>query len=123
MVMAINEKKRLYTISGKAFDIIGATRNYSDIDGDPVNLTIVPAKVDGKPIGRFPKIERTIFSGPATIVFWDDGAKTVAKCSPEDKFSKKKGIKVCVMKRMFENNFTAMSEAIDSALANAEVQR
>jgi len=27
-----------------------------------------------------PKVERVIFNGPATIVFWDDGEKTVVKC-------------------------------------------
>lgn len=26
------------------------------------------------------KVERVIFNGPATIVFWDDGEKTVVKC-------------------------------------------
>lgn len=32
-----------------------------------------------------PKVERVIFNGPATIVFWDDGEKTVVKCRECDK--------------------------------------
>ena len=28
-----------------------------------------------------PKVTRVIFNGPATILFWDDGEKTVVKCS------------------------------------------
>lgn len=28
-----------------------------------------------------PKVTRVIFNGPATVVFWDDGEKTVVKCS------------------------------------------
>lgn len=38
------------------------------------------------PIGKFvlmekpPKVERVLFNGPATILFWDDGQKTVVKC-------------------------------------------
>ena len=27
-----------------------------------------------------PKVKRVIFNGPATILFWDDGEKTVVKC-------------------------------------------
>ena len=40
----------------------------------------------------YPEIERVIFSPPATIVFWNDGTKTVVKTSPHDKYDKEKGI-------------------------------
>lgn len=30
---------------------------------------------------RRPVAERAVFNGPATVVFWDDGEKTVVKCS------------------------------------------
>lgn len=30
--------------------------------------------------GSRPRVERIIANGPATIVFWDDGEKTVVKC-------------------------------------------
>lgn len=39
---------------------------------------------EGKALKRFPVISRVIFSGPATIVFWDDGVKTVSKCDAKD---------------------------------------
>ncbi len=39
-----------------------------------------------------PKIDRVVFNEPATIVFWNDGTKTVVKTSPNDKFDKEKGI-------------------------------
>ena len=38
------------------------------------------------------EILNVIFSEPATIVFWNDGTKTVVKTSPHDKFDKEKGI-------------------------------
>jgi len=38
------------------------------------------------------KIKEVIFNEPATIVFWNDGTKTVVKTSPNDKFDKEKGI-------------------------------
>lgn len=76
-----------------------------------------------KSLGRFPKIEMAIFDGPATIVFWDDGVKTVAKCHPRDKYSKKKGIKACILKRMFGNSFTNLESAIDAAMAAADTEK
>lgn len=44
--------------------------------------------VSDSPIRRFlgvidskkPKVVKVVFNGPATIVFWDDGEKTVVKC-------------------------------------------
>ena len=41
---------------------------------------------------RLGKIKKVIFNEPATIVFWNDGTKTVVKTSPNDKFDKEKGI-------------------------------
>lgn len=43
-------------------------------------------------------IDRIIHCGPATIIFWDDGTKTVAKCDPRDAENKSIGVLVCVMK-------------------------
>jgi hypothetical protein len=45
------------------------------------------------------KVKRVMINGPATIVFWEDGTKTVAKCLPEDKFDFEKGIAICFMKK------------------------
>lgn len=36
-------------------------------------------------------IERVDFNGPATIIFWSDQTKTVAKCDKEDTYDKAKG--------------------------------
>ena len=38
------------------------------------------------------EIQNVIFNKPATIVFWNDGTKTIVKTSPNDKFDKEKGI-------------------------------
>lgn len=43
-------------------------------------------------------IDRIVYNGPATIIFWDDGTKTIAKCDPKDKKNKSVGVLVCVMK-------------------------
>lgn len=48
-------------------------------------------------------ITKVIFNNPATIVFWNDGSKTVVKCNPEDKFDPEKGLAIACMKKLFGN--------------------
>lgn len=47
----------------------------------------------------FPKIKNVIFNNPATIIYWDDGTKTVVKCMDEDTYAPDVGIAMCVMKK------------------------
>lgn len=51
-----------------------------------------------------PVAKKAIFHGPATIVLWADGTKTVVKCSEDDTFSKETGISLCFMKKALGNN-------------------
>lgn len=46
------------------------------------------------------KPTKVIFHAPATIVYWDDGTKTVVKCDPKDTYSKEAGLALCYMKKM-----------------------
>lgn len=46
------------------------------------------------------KPKRVIFNDPATIVYWNDGTKTVVKCDPRDSYSKEAGLSMCYMKKM-----------------------
>lgn len=48
-------------------------------------------------------IKRVIFNNPATIVFWKDGAKTVVKCQPGDKFDKMTGLSLAIAKYFLGN--------------------
>lgn len=45
------------------------------------------------------KIERVIYSEPATIVFWDDGTKTISKCDKQDEYDELTGFLMCVLKK------------------------
>jgi len=47
--------------------------------------------------------KKIIFNGPATIVLWDDGTKTVVKCQDGDTFDKEKGVALCFMKKSLGN--------------------
>lgn len=49
------------------------------------------------------KIKNVIFNDPATIVFWNDGAKTVVKCGKDDTFDPEKGLAMAISKYFFDN--------------------
>lgn len=46
------------------------------------------------------KIKDVIFNPPATIVFWNDGTKTVAKAHPDDRYSMSWGLMFCMAKKL-----------------------
>ena len=52
----------------------------------------------------YTKIKRVIFSDPATIVFWEDGTKTVVKAHNED-FDPEKGLAMAVCKRLYGDKY------------------
>lgn len=50
---------------------------------------------------RAVQIKKVIFSGPATIVFWEDGDKTIVKCMDGDPLNYEMGIAMCTLKKLF----------------------
>ena len=50
-----------------------------------------------------PEIKNVIFNYPATIVFWEDGTKTVVKCQPDDDYSMETGLALCIAKKALGN--------------------
>jgi len=70
--------------------------------------TVVLKKVNAK---------KVIFNPPATIVYWDDGTKTVVKCSEKDIFDEEKGVVMCYMKKQFGERYY---KGIKTLLKNAE---
>lgn len=59
--------------------------------------------------------KKIIFNGPATIVIWDDGAKTVVKQSKYDDYDYEKGFAMCVVKRVFGDKRNAIRKMVDEA--------
>lgn len=51
------------------------------------------------------RIRKVIFSGPATIVFWNDGSKTVVKCTTGDHMNYEMGIAMCTLKKLFGDSY------------------
>ena len=50
-----------------------------------------------------PGITRVVFNDPATVVFWEDGTKTVVKCQKGDRYSKETGLAMAALKRICGN--------------------
>ena len=49
------------------------------------------------------RIKKVIFNNPATIVYWEDGTKTVVKCGKDDTYSEETGLALCFMKKALGN--------------------
>lgn len=67
---------------------------------DPRDLSIINSK---KQIKSEFSIKKVIFNKPTTIVFWEDGTKTVVKCGKRDTFDYEKGIAMAITKKAFGN--------------------
>ena len=52
---------------------------------------------------HIPEIKNVIFNDPATIVFWEDGTKTVGKCQDGDEFDPEKGLAMAIAKKAYGN--------------------
>ena len=59
-------------------------------------------RVNCKSFGT-PQIKKLIFNPPATIVFWNDGTKTVVKCQNHEEFDPEKGLAMAFFKKMHGN--------------------
>ena len=65
----------------------------------------------------YPGPKKIIFNGPATIVFWNDGTKTVVKADNET-FDPEKGIAMAYLKKFLGNQgnyFNTIKKAIKMA--------
>lgn len=51
-------------------------------------------------LSRELQVRDVIFNPPATIVFWEDGTKTVVKCSKDDTYDLERGFELAFLKRV-----------------------
>lgn len=55
------------------------------------------AEVKGEGV---PRMKEVIFNGPATVVKYEDGTKTIAKCGKHDKFDALFGLMACIVRKI-----------------------
>ena len=82
-------------------EILNAADN-TKFDSVIASTTFIP-KCTPKPTNYLPEIKNVKFNGPATIVFWADGTKTVVKCQNGDNYSEEVGLAMCIVKKAFGN--------------------
>ena len=63
------------------------------------------------------KIKKIMYKPPATIVFWNDGTKTVAVCENGDEYNKELGFALCVLKKQYGNK--TVHDMLDTYVHNA----
>ena len=64
-------------------------------------------------------VKKVLVNGPATIIFWEDGSKTVSVCDKDDKFDIEKGIGMCFMKKALGGSYTNVIDTL-SRVADAD---
>ena len=74
----------------------------SDLDCDNM-LKYINDAVFAAQRRDIPKIEDVIFNGPATVVKWADGDKTVVRCQDGDNYSKETGLAMAIAKKSLGN--------------------
>lgn len=75
-------------------------------DNDEIRKIVDSYKIgmDINIMNGMPSIEKVIFNKPATIVLWEDGTKTVVKCSSKDIWNPEKGLSMCIIKKICGND-------------------
>ena len=90
---------------------------------------VVPAEfvstiTGSQPLPQAP-ISRTLYSPPATVVFWSDGSKTVAKCATHERFDREKGLAIACAKKLlgdgYADAFKEFREQKNRVLSREEV--
>ena len=71
---------------------------------------------------KYITLDRVIFDGPATIVFWSDGTKTVVKCMDGDSYAYDVGIAMATLKKMLGENYGGYKHDVRKAI-DAELER
>lgn len=63
------------------------------------------------------QVNRVIYNNPATIILWNDGSKTVAKCMPGDTYDAEKGFLVAYLKKFVDGDTLReeMTKWVDAA--------
>lgn len=64
--------------------------------------------VEGEP--ELPHAEKVVFSGPATVMLWPDGKKTITRCQDGDELDYVFGMLACILRKLTRNRGHAVEE-------------
>lgn len=66
----------------------------------------IESTLESTPVVSF-GIKNVMFNEPATIVYWEDGTKTVVVCQEGDIYDEEKGLAMAIAKKALGNNWAA----------------
>lgn len=61
---------------------------------------------------------KVICNYPATIVYWEDGTRTVVKCDERDRYDPQYGIALCFMKKALGNSSRALNDVLKELMSD-----
>lgn len=101
---AIFGKKELLDITRKNFFNIMPRHPNMSLEKYIIENTVDPTVcTTPPPTSYLPEIKNVHFNGPATVVLWKDGTKTVVMCQEGDIYSEETGLALCIAKKAFGN--------------------
>lgn len=67
-------------------------------------------------------IDHVKFNGPATIIFWKDGTKTIVKCTEDDEPDCETGIAMATLKKILGSDYVPYKKKVKS-LINEQIKK
>ena len=112
-------KDLVWDIDGLKIDSISidsdGSREITLVDNGPGSY-INYSQISSAP-RRIPRIEKTIFNPPATIIIWTTGEKTIVKCAEGETFDPEKGFAMAIAKKAlgkdYKKAFKILMEGLD----------
>ena len=65
-----------------------------------MNVDFTPSPMYEYDVQTIPEIKKVILNGPATIIIWNDGTKTIVKCTNSEPYDAEKGIAMAIVQRL-----------------------
>lgn len=112
-ILALAKYRRSVKVD-EAFSDASESEKYATSD-----VATTKALHDYRHPGNGLKVVKVIYNKPATIVFWNDGTKTVVVCDKKDKYDPEKGFFIACTKKLFGNDYKAggkINKALDLAV-------
>ena len=95
------------TIIGKPINyidetVIAAVQNgyYNKVEGAKTDMNCKYNRNTGNSL----EIKNVYFNDPVTVVMWNDGTKTIVRCSENDFYDPEKGLAMAIVKKAYGND-------------------
>lgn len=112
-VLDANEHSGRLEVGGVSIPVKVTNITMSSGELDQIECTIMQPEATSrvyrytmaKTLPNIPAIKDVIFNNPATIVFWEDGTKTVVKAENEE-YDPEKGLAMAISKKVLGNKYS-----------------